>query len=180
LLFSKSRFLHDSLVSPRAPFSQASAGPKNAEQVILPSWFGGARIARLCSACSKQQFGVPQAPTSHCERALGHQSLNDVGTRLKKVRIVRDVRVVRDLRNVRVVQNSRTIRTSERTSTRERIGRRWKTEYRIQNTEVGGQKPLLRPHRSPSPSQPQPNRQRQTASGVVGRADVIDPAKPFG
>ena len=35
LLFGESRLLHGSLVSPRAPFSQASAGPKNARQVRM-------------------------------------------------------------------------------------------------------------------------------------------------
>src|SRR5262249_135930 len=40
--------------------------------------FAGACMSRICSACSKQQFRVPQAPTSHCERALRHHSLSDV------------------------------------------------------------------------------------------------------
>ena len=35
LLFRKSNLLHGSLVGPRAPFSQASGGPKNATQVSV-------------------------------------------------------------------------------------------------------------------------------------------------
>ena len=51
LLFGESRLLHGSLVSPRAPFSQASAGPKIATHVTSSNAVSG------CS--SAQFFGLP-------------------------------------------------------------------------------------------------------------------------
>ena len=50
LLFRKSNLLHGSLVGPRAPFSQASGGPKNATQV------NGAAVLEFDDAAGLQAY----------------------------------------------------------------------------------------------------------------------------
>jgi hypothetical protein len=71
---------------------------------LLLRRFGGARVARLCSACSTQQFGVPQAPTSYCERALPHQFVRDVG-RTASVRIATLFMLRGDRKDMATVNN---------------------------------------------------------------------------